>query len=1147
MDILNLLFRVNTSQVTAAQQQVAALGSTTNTAAQSVNSLGTAASGANSQTAQLSGTVNTATGSFNSFSNAVGNSYTNVNYYTKALNVVPGLVSSASATLNTHTNTHNKASVSIGNTTKALNGFTASANVARGVAGYVNSTLSLTPSIASTATSGFATLSSGLTGVASGMGLVGSAVLGATVVLGTFAVAATAVLAAVIPLASAAINAADHFDEMSDRTNISATRLQLLDVAAKLGGASLDELIQSSESLSAKLAKQDEETGKVTNAIKALDVEQKNADGTFKSSLQLQEDIVMAVKKKKDALNDAKEAGESDKKLTELSNQVTIAQSQAVTALGAQYWKLAPAIEQTAEKKGELYDRMVRTNQLISGPFAKSSGDFKDSLDRLSGAFGGIGNSIAEFALPGIQGFVSWVTQGIEKVAELVKQLLGLSTGSETYLKKIQDIDEKIASKESKRDGLRADAANGKSLFGGNWFTSAEDKLAKTIDGEIKNLRDQRVRLSNAYAEERKKAEEERKKALQGEKGEGTGTAGGTVNIPTAPKAEQKIAENPITKDIANARVQLAQLESEYAALLSGRTASTNVDKLEAAISAGKYDAKYAIDPKTGKEDKTKMTQQAATPEELQKMREVEATKDKVAAMKLEEDQQNRLADAADSAIRQEELKLQSYRDSIEEQKIADSVLREYGTTQADVTVALTEYRLQKIEDMLTDEKRISLGYEEIRVLEAKRDVLKQTLELNKSERQRKQKDDTSQNTYTDGWNKAFKDFEKAATDSASAGRKVFESFAGATEDAIYNAMTTGKASFSDFAKSVLSDIARIATKQAALWIFKSMGLFANGGVFGSSVSENAKGGVFSSGAKMFAKGGAFTGGVEAFANGGSFTNNVYDKPTMFAMSNGGLGVMGEAGPEAVMPLVRIAGGQLGVQTEGGGQEGVLPLSRMANGKLGVNTTSYVAGDSSSTSTSSNKTSTTSVSMFATGGTFTNNTYSRPTLFKFAKERLGVMGEAGPEAVMPLSRTSDGQMGVEAEGGGRTNVLPLIRMANGNLGVDSTVAKTADQTEPASDLLMNSVGNVFGTSSFDSTSQKTANAIAGPAYTQKSVVDSSTATATQYTITVGDIIVQGGNTNEETAATLQKTMIETMRKVAQGEILSAKRYGGALA
>jgi len=65
----------------------------------------------------------------------------------------------------------------------------------------------------------------------------------------------------------------------------------------------------------------------------------------------------------------------------------------------------------------------------------------------------------------------------------------------------------------------------------------------------------------------------------------------------------------------------------------------------------------------------------------------------------------------------------------------------------------------------------------------------------------------------------------------------------------------------------------------------------------------------------LFADGAAFQGGrVLPFAKGGIVT-----KPTIFPMAHG-MGLMGEAGPEAVMPLKRGADGSLGVQSEGGGE-----------------------------------------------------------------------------------------------------------------------------------------------------------------------------------------------------------------------------------
>ena len=66
------------------------------------------------------------------------------------------------------------------------------------------------------------------------------------------------------------------------------------------------------------------------------------------------------------------------------------------------------------------------------------------------------------------------------------------------------------------------------------------------------------------------------------------------------------------------------------------------------------------------------------------------------------------------------------------------------------------------------------------------------------------------------------------------------------------------------------------------------------------------------SGAFPFANGGAFAQGrVMPFAKGG-----VVSAPTTFPM-RGATGLMGEAGPEAIMPLTRTADGRLGVQAQG--------------------------------------------------------------------------------------------------------------------------------------------------------------------------------------------------------------------------------------
>jgi len=55
------------------------------------------------------------------------------------------------------------------------------------------------------------------------------------------------------------------------------------------------------------------------------------------------------------------------------------------------------------------------------------------------------------------------------------------------------------------------------------------------------------------------------------------------------------------------------------------------------------------------------------------------------------------------------------------------------------------------------------------------------------------------------------------------------------------------------------------------------------------------------------------SGGIKPFAAGG-----VIGTPTYFPLMNGGAGLAGEAGPEAILPLTRGPDGQLGVASNGG-------------------------------------------------------------------------------------------------------------------------------------------------------------------------------------------------------------------------------------
>ncbi len=114
--------------------------------------------------------------------------------------------------------------------------------------------------------------------------------------------------------------------------------------------------------------------------------------------------------------------------------------------------------------------------------------------------------------------------------------------------------------------------------------------------------------------------------------------------------------------------------------------------------------------------------------------------------------------------------------------------------------------------------------------------------------------------------------------------------------DAFADFVATGKASFADLTRSILQDLSRIFARAA---LFKGLSLIPGVGTF-LSLPGFADGGVIAKNK------------IVPFAYGG-----IVNKPTLFPMANGA-GLMGEAGPEAIMPLRRGRGGKLGVEASGG-------------------------------------------------------------------------------------------------------------------------------------------------------------------------------------------------------------------------------------
>ncbi len=136
----------------------------------------------------------------------------------------------------------------------------------------------------------------------------------------------------------------------------------------------------------------------------------------------------------------------------------------------------------------------------------------------------------------------------------------------------------------------------------------------------------------------------------------------------------------------------------------------------------------------------------------------------------------------------------------------------------------------------------------------------------------------------------------------------------GSAMTSIVDGTKSVKDAFRSMARDIIAELYQIyVVKQITGMISGSIDGFLAGGVSTNSVSGPMQSSVRPQ-TRPFAEGGAFYGGnVIPFASGG-----VVSSPTNFGMSGGRTGLMGEAGPEAIMPLKRSKDGKLGVQAEGG-------------------------------------------------------------------------------------------------------------------------------------------------------------------------------------------------------------------------------------
>lgn len=175
---------------------------------------------------------------------------------------------------------------------------------------------------------------------------------------------------------------------------------------------------------------------------------------------------------------------------------------------------------------------------------------------------------------------------------------------------------------------------------------------------------------------------------------------------------------------------------------------------------------------------------------------------------------------------------------------------------------------------------------------------------------------DAQRSDWTAGMREGFANWADTASDYASQSADLVNNAMTGLVGNISDALSGNKVDWEDWASSVLQSMQKIILNAMIVNSLQSSmgsgGFFS--GLFGSSAGGSTPSGAYNSaasGLQLNAKGGAY-----ASASLSAYSNSIVSSPTYFAFAKGA-GLMGEAGPEAIMPLTRSADGSLGVRVVG--------------------------------------------------------------------------------------------------------------------------------------------------------------------------------------------------------------------------------------
>ena len=221
------------------------------------------------------------------------------------------------------------------------------------------------------------------------------------------------------------IDMMDKFDDMSEKIGIATDELSKLAYAAKFANVDVDSLQSALVKFSKNASAAASGGGEAAGAFTALGISVKGASGNLKPTEELVKDVADAFAKYEDG-----------------AGKVA-----AATALfGKSGAELIPMLNKGRQGLKEQGDELERLGGVVLPDAAKRAAEFKDNVDRLSTAMGGLGKVMANEVLPTLTEYTNQILLATKHQLSFMDKLkLGLTNPFGTISDEIKSLREEYA------------------------------------------------------------------------------------------------------------------------------------------------------------------------------------------------------------------------------------------------------------------------------------------------------------------------------------------------------------------------------------------------------------------------------------------------------------------------------------------------------------------------------------------------------------------------------------------------------------------------------------------------------------------------------------------------------------------------------